>query len=803
MHKFVLTLIALFLLSPTPGKTCGYSLLGEDYRIALLNPYIIGEDYAPLFYSADRLNTLKNAKAGTDRLRNVAAWAQELGPEVSPEDVMAILYGTSLQDWLKAKKGHAPKTWKENPAWRAIVQRPDLHEYVFYAKGYEQENVVRHWWDDEETTPVPVDEKNYRENYHTRALAGYTKAKAGSFLKDRYAYQLLLLAFYDDDAEAMEAYFMPHFKGKSGALADWARFHFANQWNEEGRYTVAMANALRAVPEKAIAAYLRTTNRINPPDYLAVTRNAAERSNLYALAALKQKGKALNHLRKAYESDPTNPLVELLVVREINKLEDWLMTNPLTGLGPALTSYKMPEWSKDYQWQVDQLRQQNRDKDRAHLTQLRQFLKSYRPQDAKLGAIFRGQVALLDEDYRSALKETAELKEGDEGADLQVRIIRYLALLQGGKLNDAKVQEELAEHLLALDGVLPKQDPNKYYSGSDKDFNLLPALNRIASQRYAAAGDTVTAYLLHNRSLSLLNGNTWSSEYYRKIDYLDRDISPAVMDGIIAFLEGKAYVSAFDRLLRTNLVPGIEVLLDLAGTLALRRNDLPRALAYFEKIPDGWYVTNDYFSSNFNSAWSDSEEPYFWTTPITDMIQKGPGEKLTSKAMLLRQLQALEELSSQGGDQGATACLALAQAWYNMSDFGPAWDMLAYGKSSRKPSGPTRWPEGVAHSGVPHNAADFNLIHRASRSEAYFDCAETTAKDEQLLAEIDLSRRILKYRVREAETMAKNRGWLDDDERTALSTEYRNIMSPFVREYGKTDYAIRVATQCSSLADLE
>jgi hypothetical protein len=343
LHKFVLVLTAFFLINFAPADGCGYVVLGESYRIALLNPFIIGQDYAPLFYSADLLNTLRNAKAGTDRLRNVAAWAEELGPNVSPEDVMTILYGTSLQDWLKAKKGNAPKTWEENPAWRAIIRRPDLQEYVFYAKGYEKKNVVVRWWDEKEEPSVAISEEAYRENYHARALAGYTKAPKGSFLKERYAYQLLLLAYYDDDSEAMKTYFMRHFNGETGALADWARFHFANQWNEEGRFTVEMANALRAVPEKAIAVYLRTADRINPSDYIAATRNAAERSNLYALAALKQKGKALTYLRKAYELDPSNPLVELLTVREINKLEDWLMTNPLTGLGPAMTSYQMPD----------------------------------------------------------------------------------------------------------------------------------------------------------------------------------------------------------------------------------------------------------------------------------------------------------------------------------------------------------------------------------------------------------------------------------------------------------------------------
>jgi hypothetical protein len=788
LHKFILVLTAFFLINFAPADGCGYVVLGESYRIALLNPFIIGQDYAPLFYSADLLNTLRNAKAGTDRLRNVAAWAEELGPNVSPEDMMTILYGTSLQDWLKAKKGNAPKSWEENPAWRAIIRRPDLQEYVFYAKGYEKKNVVVRWWDEKEEPSVAISEEAYRENYHARALAGYTKAPKGSFLKERYAYQLLLLAYYDDDSEAMKTYFMRHFNGETGALADWARFHFANQWNEEGRFTVEMANALRAVPEKAIAVYLRTADRINPSDYIAATRNAAERSNLYALAALKQKGKALTYLRKAYELDPSNPLVELLIVREINKLEDWLMTNPLTGLGPAMASYQMPNWSKDYQWQVEQLRRENAGKDLAYLKQLRQFLNIYRPQDAKLGAIFRGQVALLDEDYLAALKETASLNEGNEGAGLQIRIIRYLALLQAGELDRAEVKEELAKHLLALDVILPRRDREEYDYSPEKDYNLLPALNRVASQHYAAAGDTAMAFMLHNRSLALVNGDTWSSEGYRMIDYLDRDISAKTIDAIIMIMEQNRGNSAFNTLVKTTRLPTKNDLYNLAGTLSLRKNNLPAAAAYFSNIIP-------------SSPGPDARE--MLSSPLTNMLGGWNEKKIASKELLVRQLIELEGLSNEGGDEGAAACLTLAQAWYNMSNFGDAWYMLSFGKSIREPSAPIAWPGGYSHAAVPHNRVDYNLIHLASRSEEYFNCAEATAKDEQLKAKIDLSRRILKYRIVERKALGTGWGWLKEEERASLNTEYRNIMSPFVQNYGDTDYAIRVSMQCSSLAGVK
>jgi len=136
LRQSILFLAVLFLLSSSSIKACGYNIFGEDYRIALLNPYIIGEDYAPLFYSADRLNTTRNAKAGKDRLRNAAAWAKELGPNVSLEDVMEVLYGTTIADWVTAKEGNASSlNWENKPAWRAISQRPDILEYMLYAKG--------------------------------------------------------------------------------------------------------------------------------------------------------------------------------------------------------------------------------------------------------------------------------------------------------------------------------------------------------------------------------------------------------------------------------------------------------------------------------------------------------------------------------------------------------------------------------------------------------------------------------------------------------------------------------------------
>lgn len=774
----------------TSLRACGYSILGEQYRIALLDPYLVGSEYSAFFYSSEKLNHSENAKAGRDRIRNAGAWAAELGKDVSADEVMRILYGTTLEDWLLARNGGAAKLgWGNNRAWRAISQRPELLEYALWAKGYEQPDILYSYWGEEEEEPVAGP---YTTNFKGRARAGYEQSARGSFLADRYAYQLLLLAYYEGDDAAMEYYFNGHFKGKSGVLADWARFHFAGQWNEEGRYLVEMANAFRVVPEKAIAVFQRTDRSIDPAKYLAATRNDAERSNLYALAALKRKDKALDLLRKAYTLDPTNPVLDLLIVREFNKVEDWLVTYRLTHLGPAVPLGNMYGWGEDFEAKKAAMRQASYGKDRAYLKQLRTFIHSYRSPAGPeyFDQVLQAQAALLDEDFAVALRLTAAIP-GTERTPVstQVKVIRALSLLQSARLDQREVKNELAVLLTDLEQELGPASEDDAWSN---EGNLRAGLNRAAAQAFAAARDTVSAFFLHNRSLSLPLADNWCSEYYDRIRYLDRPISPQVMQEIISIVEKGDDTTPWGDLLNSSDLPEVNALHDLAGTLALRRNDLGLALHHFAAVPNRWYQLNYEF------------QHYLTTSPINDMWLGNPRRiSFTSKADVVRQLMQLEKVSKTGGEAGAAACLTLGKAWYNMSRLGEAWMMLTYGNHSYEPAKAMPWPAGGSHPAVPHSEADFKLIHEASRAKAYFDCAAATAKDREMLAEVDLSNRIiiLNLQVNQKEwDYFSASTW---EERMAeYEHEYKTLMTPFIETYRNTELYQDAIMQCTSLYDL-
>ncbi|WP_020570849.1 hypothetical protein [Neolewinella persica] len=791
MRPFLLSCCFLFLFNVYVLEACGYSILGEGYRIALLDPYLAGDEYSAFFYSTERLNHGDNAKAGRDRIRNAEAWAAELGYGVSGAEVMRILYGTSLDDWLLAKGGGAAKLgWGNNRAWQAISQRPDLLEYALWAKGYEKPDIIQRYWGEPEEEVVPGP---YTTNFKARARAGYAQSRKNSFLADRYGYQLLLIAYYEGDDEAMDYYFKNHFKEKNGALADWARFHFAGQWNEEGRYLIEMANAFRRVPEKSLAVYNRTDQMVDPAKYLSVTRNDAERSNLYALAALKRKGKALDLLRQAYTLDPTNPVLDLLVVREFNKVEDWLMTYQLTHLGPALPSGGLPDWeAEDYEAKKVAMRKATYVKDRAYLKQLRTFIHSYRSAmgAAHFNEVLRAQAALLDEDYTMALRLTdALVNVGRSPIGTQVKVIRTLALLQSARLDHEEVKNELAGYLLALEEEL---GPAKDMDAWTNDGNLRAGINRAAAQAFAAARDTVSAYFLHNRSLSLPLANTWSSQYYDQIRYLDRPISPQVMQAVITIIEQEDASTPWMALLQSSELPEVYALHDLAGTLALRRNDLGLALHHFAAVPYQWYRSNYEFNS------------YLTTSPLNDMWLGNPRRlAFTRKVDVVRQLMQLEKVSKTGGEAGAAACLALGKAWYNMSHLGEAWMMLSYGNHLYEPTEAVPWPEGNSHPAVPHSVADYHLIHEASRALGFFNCATTTTNDPEVLAEVDLSKRIIEMNIQINQRdwdYLSSRHW---EERMAdYDLEYEKLMRPFVLNHRNTALYQAAVMQCSSLARL-
>ena len=776
-------LVLLFLLTlHLRAPACGYYILGESVRIALLNPYLLGPDYQAFFYSSEEYYRFENARAGRDRLRNAAAWVDELGANVTEADVMELLYETPFTDYVAAREGRTDNALTTNTAWRAINADPALLEYLMWAKAYEvPHRVSPYGW---EMEPDPVADERYYDDFYGRAMKGYAKAKEGSFLQRRYAYQLLLLARYDEDEEAMSKYFTTYFDGEDDVLSDWARYHFATQWNDPLRRVIELARAFRVTPEKALAIYQNTPQQLDPQRYLPATKNDAERSDLYALAAVKEPGKALALLQEAYRYNPDSELIPLLIVREINKLEDWLLSYRLTDYGPvSMDDYHWDTYPNfaDYEAEKDRLRRANAVTDREYLKEVRAFLEGYAPNVERIGLsdekidLFRAQLSLLAEDYRGAEDQLSDYAPTDSLTRLQFGVDRFLVELQGKNPD----RDRLARYLQEI-APLYRKDLDAGQS--------IAVLNRIASQSYAAAGDTLTAYFFQVKSLDLPDGSGYNSYYYQYLDYLDRPVSPLLMRQIAETVTTPPSGVFFDYVLSEigNNQYDYEgnmksreswgyALYDLLGTQFLRRNDVAQAIRYLEQVPATFYTTDYEFASYLRG-------PTMGIYAVNPRTTSGKATKLE----IAQRLQADLNASKNGN---ANSFARLGDYWYEMSYFGPSWMMLTYYKSVMPVEGPQAYP---SYGTTPTTEADYQLLYQASRAEKYWKEARSRTDDAELLAELDFKLAMLDWQ--RARIAIDN--WYSTPPETYDSL-YRAHFDGFVDRQLDTEFFGTVAHQCS------
>lgn len=124
-----------------------------------------------------------------------------------------------------------------------------------------------------------------------------------------------------------------------------------------------------------------------------------------------------------------------------------------------------------------------------------------------------------------------------------MQIIVFLSLLQGEGASLDEKKTEFIEWLPVLEeGILWLTEEEKsenyfsaYWSTPNKSVRRL-ALSLMAAQVMEAAGSTVSAYFLYNRSLPLINGYKYASQYYKRIDYLNRNHNFDVFDGAIRLI---------------------------------------------------------------------------------------------------------------------------------------------------------------------------------------------------------------------------------------------------------------------------
>lgn len=657
-------LLACALLHLSEARACGPDYtMSEDFRFWLLQPELTdirglrAFNFSTNKLYADNVDAVRTLPYRT----NIAEWKAIVGPQVPDTAIEAILYGMSPAYYL----GHEAALKRRNLFLRRLEPMgSDWIGFIRYAKTCEQlvDNTDPWGFAEHDATGI---RKAWSEG-----LDRLRRAK-DERLRARIAFQLVRLAHYHqpDDGPDLDAapYYARHLaplRGKSW-LEGAAAFYLAGKQTNPERDLAFAALFDRAPDKQDRMVQLFENKQIDA--YLNFAASDAHRAQLLVMRGLQHPGRALNDLEYIATWDPSNPHLAQLLGREVNKLEDWLLTPELTEKGTAIGF-----WTYDDSVDVAAVYRT----DLAYLHQVRQFIAG-RLADPRTvhKAVLRtldGHLCLVAGDAEGCRLALAPVVK-DAGAPplvrLQARIDVLLAtVMEQRRLNDA-----------GRAAILEVVEAAR--SASTDSVNvpvLLDQLHLYLGKKLLARGDKAEGlFLLTRTGRSYGNMNIPGNRHARYEAFMRA--APADYDRMIALLDKRHKTPFEEYLMNEDLsVEGQdpynrshsgrfsrEVLLDYKAMWFLRAGDLDQAVAAFRAIPDSHWA-------QWPHSLFEGDDPFLVNLADPHNGEKKDQGRYNKRTIVERMIALRDEAARDPRKRGLNNYL-LGNAWYNMSWHGKYW----------------------------------------------------------------------------------------------------------------------------------
>lgn len=820
MHKLrnsivwaVILLLALLPIGRTNG--CGVYYFKDEYRMVFFNPGLVEDSILSpfkLFFDPPFAYPIQNPEK-KDYQRNCQEWVNYLGAEVTVSDVHKVLYQSNSDQVLSAIQEKRLNDFLPGNTFVKKLLEPaqkDALNYLELAIHAE----FTHFAD---TDPWGLDENLFDFKQKINALIKLAKARLkvvkDSFLVQRYAFQLVVQCRYAGLNQECLQYCNQYFPldHPGSILMPWAQFHKAAVLTAENKLPESNY-VLSRVFDLCESKKHRVHLLVDPKaleQALALTKNQREKAAILTLLCYKNAGRSLKYLEQIARLDPGSRYLPQLILREINKIEDWLLTTKFTFFaqrddfswnGVEGVDYMPVEDRGLWMNEIPYLKK-NLKKDQIYLRQTRDWLESlvqkYRFTTREFGNLAIAHLYYLDHQpvqARLFLQKIPDQK--NTVLQLQKNLIQLLILPDLMDIRSAHAKAEIVKNFAVI-----RNQSNLL----DSTLRIYPKLMLYFSRLYHQKGDVVAAGLLHRRAMIVPTngGRDWSSDYYAAISYFDRFASLKDMDDLIALAQKKVR-SSFEKFLTDtlcilekiepepwddaphgpiNTLPTIEQLYDLKGTIAFRQNRLKEAFEAFEQLPDT-YWRDTYEFGNFLT-----HDPF---VDAQSFPWEGKRLELGSKKAMLKKMLELEKLSSKTGPQQAEAAYLLANAYFNSSYWGRWWMMDSYGKSAVSYG----WGFQDHKSRNPETERVPRVYYKLSRAVAYYQKALQNTPNVELAARAT-------YMLGYCEKYSKIAGgefyeeYFDKGKVTYISP----IFSTFRKKFGQTLAYQECLKNCPELAD--
>ena len=687
IYKATLFFIFLFAFPMQITEACGPgNYFFKGYSFFKTNLVIKESPYVDYFLRFDDLYNAYNSNRKKQQLDNLTEWRGRFCDLVSMGDLKQIIYKASIDemDLLKtaAKSKTIPLDYRlsKNSFAQHLKQNKCLEtiDYLIFAKECEPHVTAIDEW----TTPKRDSVGMMRLVKTGRKQFLKTKSH---YIRMRYAYQLIRLAHYAKNykqALQLYDYLIPKFDKLDSIINYWILGHKAAALKALGQNVEAAylyAQIFQHCASKRKSAYL--SFQINTDEEWKalnlMCKDDSERAVLYALRANRQESKAVEEMQKIYQLDPNNDNLELLLVKEIRKLEkDFL------GL----------EFN-------DHARQNKRDfniprKNAAeYLLRLHEFVKKVLSEeeikDKAIWKIANGYLYLLEGDYYESNNYFTKIENQIQNDSLkeQLQVLQVALKIAAIEKIDEKTENEL--------GDIVREEPlyKKYSDFQDFLFDKMSY-----------------AYLDANQP-----GKAFRAQY--PISDLGYNPKPEIVEDLLK-LCNKKNKTLLERAFVQDLAGKniTNYLLDLKATELFRKFQIEAALETYKKIPAAERALYQF-------------NPFVET--INDCVNCEPVDTvLYDKAAIIERIIQLDYKGKADIEKGAEYFFEIGLAYYNMSYFGSSWQAMDAFRSS------VNWYYVNDKNVYPLYGSPFGNKENVDLSQAlfYFEKARLVARNKEIAA---------------------------------------------------------------------
>lgn len=682
--KTLRNIITFLLINATglySSYACGWYEYEETYRIAFFRAELKEmSGFRPFYYSATNYSSDIPDFDKTDRYKNCQEWIRELSNEIPLKDVYEILYETKPEDFKKEYDNNTlAEKYPENLFIKNLLfpKNRDLLVYLDFAKRMESmsDTYNTKWesWEEENWDNEQL--KQYR-GFDFKQILNKIYTSKSNFLKERYAFQLIKTSYYNGDYLAVNNLFDSALSSSGSILKSWAFIYKALSVSSENKaYSNYMLSlAFNACEEKKLISMMcfKKDEKI-VRDAFSFAKSDVEKAILLSMYCFRKPGKTLNYIQEIKKMNVPKQYFATLIMREINKVEDWIFTPKLTPNSPSVIF--SDEWYDDY----GLAKKINLKKDLDYASQLIDYLKEcfFDEKDTEMKdylAVSIAHLCFISDQIEEGLSFLNTIDSYASPSVVAQKNIQLL-LVNSKKVSvlDSKFKETFCESVTQMEAIAKNNlDVNK---------NLY-SLSKYFSSEFKKKGDIVTAGLLYMQSERYKNSYEnyhydYSDDdgmfgyYYWRIAYFDRYATVKDMDELMALISRKDKTK-FEKYICLQKLPDMNACKDLKATIALRKNDLKLAEKVLSEIPSDFWANNYEFKNYLN------EDP-FVPKRLSYVLERKYDYKF-NKYEFVKELNRLTKNAQVS--KNADDFLKLGHAFYNCSFYGNSWMMINYSNSS-------------------------------------------------------------------------------------------------------------------------